>query len=86
MCLLLTVLLLGPRTGVVLWWVVSPERWDATFDSFWLPFLGFLLAPWLTLAYVWVTPGGYSSFDWFTLVVAGLADVASAGGGYRTRA
>lgn len=85
MCLLATVLLLGPRAGGVLWWLVSPERWSATFDSFWLPLLGLVLMPWLTLAYVWVSPGGYAPIDWFVMGAAALADVASVGAGYRSQ-
>ena len=85
MCLLLTLLLLGPRAAIVVYWIWWPARWEAAFDTFIVPFIGFLLLPWLTLTYVLVAPGGVEGFDYVLLVLAGLLDVGSMvrGGGYR---
>ena len=49
MCLFLILLLFGPRSVIVVWWLLQPLRWDATFGSFIVPFLGFLILPWTTL-------------------------------------
>ena len=56
MCLFIILLFFGPRTVIVFWWLVQPLRWDATFHSFLLPFLGFLFLAWSTLMYVLVAP------------------------------
>jgi hypothetical protein len=88
MCCLLTMLVLvGPRITILIWWPLNMNRWEAAFDSFWLPFLGFLIAPWTTLMYVGVAPtGSIDGADWFFLGIAILADVASySGGAYGNR-
>ena len=86
MCLFLTLLFLGPRAAILFWWLIEPLRWSTAFDTFILPALGFLLAPWTTLMYVVVFPGGVDGFDWLWMGLAVLADVASyAGGAYGGR-
>lgn len=88
MCCLLTVLLfLGPRAGILVWWLLDTTRWMNAFPgSFVLPLLGFLFLPWTTLAYVLVVPNGIIGFDWIWLGVAILSDISSyAGGGYGNR-
>jgi len=85
-CLAAALLLLGPRFGIVLWWILDPVRWNATFDTFVLPFLGFFFLPWTVLMYVVVFPGGVDGFDWVWLGFGLLADIFSyAGGGYTNR-
>ena len=58
MCLFLSLLLFGPRVVIIFWWLIEPARWSLAYDSFILPFLGFLFLPWTTLMYVLVSPGG----------------------------
>jgi len=87
MCLFLILLAFGPRTAIAIWWLVEPLRWSATFGSFFLPFLGFLLIPWTTLMYVLVAPNGVNGLDYLWLGLAVAADLASysAGGVYGRR-
>ncbi len=87
MCCFFTVLLfLGPRAGILIWWLVAMERWERAFDNFLIPFLGFLFVPWTTLMYVIVFPGGVTGFDWIWLGLGLLADIGMyAGGGYGNR-
>ena len=87
MCLFLSVLLLGPRFGILLWWIVEPSRWDSAFNTFIYPALGFIVLPWTTLTFVVVAPhGNVDSWDWIWLVFAFSADLISMGmGGYRSR-
>src|SRR4051812_36034691 len=56
MCLVFTLLLLGPRAAIVLYWLGWPARWDAAFGSPVVPIIGFLLLPWATLTYLLVAP------------------------------
>ena len=81
MCLFLSLLLFGPRVGILLWWLVEPVRWSATFDTFFLPLLGFLFLPWTTLMYVLVSPLGVEGIDWLWMGLAVTADLASYAGG-----
>jgi hypothetical protein len=85
-CFFTTLVFLGPRAAILIWWLVNPVRWQATFSSFIWPLLGFLFVPWTTLMYVLVAPGGVVGFDWIWLGLAVLADISMyAGGGYGNR-
>ena len=85
-CLFTTLVLLGPRAGILIWWLIQPLRWQATFPQFIWPLLGFLFLPWTTLMYVVVAPFGIAGFDWVWLILAFLADIVSyTGGAYGNR-
>jgi hypothetical protein len=85
-CFFTTLLLLGPRAAILIWWLVQPVRWQATFSSFIWPLLGFIFVPWTTLMYVLVAPGGVLGFDWVWVALAVLADIGMyAGGAYGNR-
>jgi hypothetical protein len=76
---LFTVLVfLGPRAGILVWWLLQPARWQAAFNqfSFIVPLLGFIFVPWMTLMYVLVSPGGVTGFDWVWLGLGLFADIA----------
>ena len=81
MCLFLLLLFFGPRTVIVIWWFIEPLRWGAAFDSFFLPFLGFLFLPWTTLMYFLAAPGGLVGLDLLWLGIGVVADIASYAGG-----
>ncbi len=81
MCLVVLIAALGPRFGILVYWLGWPARWELAFDSFIVPFIGFLFLPWTTLAYLLVAPSGVRSFDYVILGLALLMDLASLGGG-----
>lgn len=82
MCLLITLMLAGPRFAILVWWPLDRLRWDVAFESVWVPFLGFLLVPWTTLMHVVVAPTGVvTGLDWFWLSIALVTDLASLSGG-----
>jgi len=86
MCLILIMLFLGPRTAIFFWWLASPERWERVYDSFIVPFIGFLIAPWTTLMYTAVAIGGVNGLDILWIGLAVLADLVSvSGSGYSQR-
>lgn len=87
MCCLITVLVfLGPRAGILVWWLIDPIRWQLAFSVWLWPLLGALFLPWTTLMYVVVAGGGVHGFDWFWLAIAVIADVSMyASGGYGNR-
>jgi len=85
-CIFTTLLFLGPRAGILVWWLINPMRWQITFPTFIWPLLGFIFVPWTTLMYVLVAPGGVVGFDWIWLALSVVADVSMyAGGGYGNR-
>ncbi len=85
-CFLTTLVLLGPRAGILVWWLINPLRWQLTFPSFIWPLLGFLFLPWTTLMYVLVAPAGVFGLDWLWLGLAVIADIGMhAGGAYGNR-
>ena len=87
MCFFFLVLFLGPRAGILFWWIVDPNRWSAAFNSVVWPILGFLFLPWTTLMYVAVAPLGHvDGWDWLWLALAFVADIASlSASGYSNR-
>jgi hypothetical protein len=86
-CLVATLLLIGPRAGILVWWLLDQARWLAAFSgSFLWPLLGFIFVPWTTLAWVLAWgPGGLVGFDWVILFIGVLLDISSWFGGYRNR-
>jgi hypothetical protein len=78
MCMVLFVLLAGPRFAIILWWLVEPSRWSNAFSTFIWPLLGFVFLPWTTLALVAVAPfGNVDGWDAFWLSLAFLLDLSS---------
>ncbi|KTB48116.1 hypothetical protein DEALK_09610 [Dehalogenimonas alkenigignens] len=84
-CPAVIALLIGPRAAILIWWLLDQARWQAAFDTFLIPLLGFFLLPWTTLAYVLVFRGGVEGFDFIWLIVAVLVDLGAYSGGYRSR-
>ena len=85
-CLFSTLVILGPRAGILVWWLMQPVRWEEAFSSFWWAFLGFIFAPWTTLMWVSVAPGGVNGFDYVILGIGIFADIASwSASGYERR-
>jgi hypothetical protein len=80
-CFATTLMLLGPRAAILIWWIWQPARWELAFASWVWPVVGFIFAPWTTMSYVLVAPGGVQSLDWIWIVLGVLADVAFWSGG-----
>ena len=81
-CLFTTLVLFGPRLGILVWWLLNPVRFELAFDERWLlTLLAWLFIPWTVLMYLIVFPGGIVGFDWVILILGILADVASYAGG-----
>lgn len=80
-CLFTSLFLLGPRVGAIVWWALQPERWDLAFSSWLWPLFGVAFAPWTTMSWVLVRPGGVNGLDWLWVVVGVFADVVFWTGG-----
>lgn len=86
-CFFTTLVLIGPRAAILVWWLVEPARWESAFNSFFVALLGFIFLPWTTLMYVGVAPtGDVVGFDWVWLGLALVLDIAMySGGAYGNR-
>jgi hypothetical protein len=84
-CLFALVLAGAPRIALLLWWFFDPSRVVSPFGTLVLPLLGLIFLPWLTLAYIWVAPGGIVEIDWIILLIGLLLDLGTHGGGFRAR-
>jgi hypothetical protein len=88
MCCFFTILVfLGPRAGILIWYLINPTNWARAFPQSWIvPLAGSILVPWTTMMYVLVFPGGVTGWEWLWIGLAVAADVAFwAGGGFRRR-
>jgi hypothetical protein len=57
-CVVVALMLVGPRFGILVWWVADQSRWERAFEGFIWPFLGFVFLSWTTMAFVLVAPNG----------------------------
>ena len=85
-CVLLLVAFVGPRLTLFVLWLFS-DYLSRAFDSFLVPFLGFLVLPWTTLAYAVAQNsfGGVHDLGLILVILGVLADVGALGGGTRRR-
>lgn len=85
----LTALVSGfSRIMLLMYWISRPVAWNAAFDTWIFPCLGFLFLPFTTLIYVWLVQGvgGIQGLDWLWLGLAVFCDVANtASAGYANR-
>ena len=86
-CLVALIAVISPRLAIFLVWILS-DRMSVVYDSFWLPFIGFLFLPWTTLAYTAVyipADRGVSGLGLALVVLAFIVDIASHVGSLRSR-
>jgi hypothetical protein len=85
-CLLLFIGAAFPRTAIVLLELFTDFN-DRAFENFWEGFVGFMLLPYTTLAFVlmenWQDP--INGFGWFIVAFGFIADMASYFGTYDRR-
>jgi hypothetical protein len=81
-CFITTLMLFGPRLGVLVWWIFDPVYFQLVFNSFFLAILGWAFLPWTTLMYLAVHgANGIVGFDYVWLLLGVVADVATYTGG-----
>ncbi len=87
MCCVLTALLMaGPRLAIFVWWLVNTARFSDAFKGTILwPIVGFIFAPWTTLAYLVFFQNGINGLEWLCIALGIMLDLGAMGGGYRSR-
>lgn len=85
-CLIALLALLSPRVALFAMWIFS-DLLSRAFESWIVPFLGFFLLPWTTLAYaaMWSSSDRVYGFEWFIVGLGFLFDLASWTSGERGR-
>ena len=87
-CVFSSLILFGPRLAILIWWLIDPFRFNQAFQTWILPLVLALFAPFTMLMYliVWSPFTGIYGFDWVWLGIAIALDVFSyVGGGYSNR-
>lgn len=79
-CVVALFALVSPRLALFLLWVFG-DLLGRAYDTWVVPFLGFFLLPWTTLAYAafWDWGSGHHvvGIEWFFVVLAFLADLGA---------
>lgn len=83
-CFIFLFALISPRLALFGVWIFS-DLLSRAFDNWFVPFIGFFILPWTTLAYAlcWSADNRVAGFEWFIVAFAFLVDVASWFGGGR---
>lgn len=78
MCFVVLLSLLSPRLALFAIWIFS-DLLSRAFESWLVPFLGFFLLPWTTLAYavMYSSSNNVTGFEWFIVILAFLVDLGS---------
>ena len=78
MCFVVLLSLLSPRLALFAIWIFS-DLLSRAFESWFVPFLGFFLLPWTTLAYavMYASSNSVDGFEWFIVILAFLVDLGS---------
>jgi hypothetical protein len=86
-CFAVLLAFISPRLAIIFVAIFS-DILTRAFDSWVLPFIGFFILPWTTLAYAVMWDVGtreVTGFEWFVVVLAFLLDLGSYFGGNRAR-
>jgi hypothetical protein len=85
-CLVVLLAFLSPRLALFVIFLFS-NLLSRAFDSWFVPFLGFFLLPWTTLAYavMWASSNRVYGFEWFIVILAFFLDLGSYAGRNRAR-
>lgn len=85
-CLVVLFALISPRLALFVLWLFT-DLLSRAFDSWFVPFLGFFLLPWTTLAYaaMYASSDRVSGFEWFIVILAFVIDLGSYVGSRKER-
>jgi hypothetical protein len=87
-CVISSIFFLGPRAGLLIWWLVNPARFSTVYSNLILPLLGTIFLPVTTLTYTIIykpSIGGLAGLDWLWLAIALIVDLSTYGGGAYSR-
>lgn len=86
-CCVALLALISPRLAIIAMALFS-DNLTNSMGNWFIPFIGFFVLPWTTLAYAGFWAMGtntVSGFEWFLIILAFLIDLGSLFGGQRAR-
>ena len=87
-CVISSLFFLGPRAGLLIWWLVNPGRFHIVYSNFLLPVIGTIFLPVSTLTYTFIykpAVGHLIGLDWLWMFIAIMVDLSLYGGGVFSR-
>ncbi len=87
-CVISTLFFLGPRAGLLIWWLVNPGRFSIVYNNLMLPLIGAIFLPATTLTYTFIYKPAFGSLiglDWLWMGIALMVDFSLYGGGIFSR-
>jgi hypothetical protein len=85
-CFVVLFALISPRLAIIAIWLFS-NILDRAYESWIVPFIGFFLLPWTTLAYaaMYASDNRVYGFEWFIVGLAFIIDLSAYSQGGRLR-
>jgi len=87
-CVISSILFIGPRAGLLVWWLFNPGRFSMVYTNLLWPILGTIFLPVTTLIYTFIFRTGFGSpvgLDWIWLGLGLIIDLSLYGGGAYSR-
>ena len=87
-CVISSLFFLGPRAGLLIWWLVNPGRFNLVYNNLLLPVIGTIFLPVSTLTYTFIYKpafGSLTGLDWLWMGIALMVDLSLYGGGMFSR-
>ena len=79
-CSVIALLFLGPRVGLLIWWLLpmGRDQFNLAFDTLIMPILGIIFLPWTTVAVTLFSGlNGLTGFDWVWVAGGLVIDILS---------
>ena len=78
-CIITAFIIFGPRIALFIWWLVNPIRFGLAFDTWIIPLVFAIFAPYTMIAFllVWSPQTGIQGLDWLWLAIGILFDISS---------
>lgn len=87
-CVISTLFFLGPRAGLLIWWLVDPSRFSLVYNNLLMPIIGTIFLPATTLTYTFIYKTSFGSLvglDWVWIIIALMVDLSLYGSGLFSR-
>ena len=87
-CVISSIFFLGPRAGLLIWWLVNPNRFSLIYNNLLMPIIGLIFLPVSTLTYTLIYKPSFGSLvglDWVWMAIAVMVDLSLYGGGVFSR-
>lgn len=87
-CVFSTIFFVGPRAGLLIWWLLNPSRFNLVYTNLLIPIIGLIFLPTTTLTYTFIYKPAFGSLvglDWVWIILALMIDLSLYGGGMYSR-